>query len=30
MYELLAALEGWSIDGWVQPWAKPEQGDADS
>ena len=20
MYELLAALEGWSIDGWVQPW----------
>jgi uncharacterized damage-inducible protein DinB len=31
MYELLAALEGWSIDGWVQPWAKkPEQGNADS
>ena len=31
MYELLAALEGWSIDGWVQPWSKkPEQGDADS
>jgi uncharacterized damage-inducible protein DinB len=31
MYELLAALEGWSIDGWVQPWAKkPEQGDGDS
>jgi uncharacterized damage-inducible protein DinB len=26
MYELLAALEGWSIDGWVQPWTK----DADS
>lgn len=24
MYELLAALEGWSIDGFVQPW-KPEQ-----
>jgi hypothetical protein len=23
MYELLAALEGWSIDGWVQPW-KPD------
>ena len=22
MYELLAALEGWSIDGWVQPWQK--------
>ncbi len=20
MYELVAALEGWSIDGWVQPW----------
>jgi uncharacterized damage-inducible protein DinB len=20
MYELLAGLEGWSIDGWVQPW----------
>jgi uncharacterized damage-inducible protein DinB len=31
MYELLAALEGWSIDGWVQPWAKkPDQGNADS
>ena len=31
MYELLAALEGWSIDGWVQPWAKkPERGNADS
>jgi uncharacterized damage-inducible protein DinB len=31
MYELLAALEGWSIDGWVQPWAKkPEQENADS
>ena len=26
MYELLAGLEGWSIDGWVQPWTK----DADS
>ena len=26
MYELLAGLEGWAIDGWVQPW-KP---DADS
>ena len=23
MYELLAGLEGWSIDGWVQPW-KPD------
>jgi uncharacterized damage-inducible protein DinB len=22
MYELLAALEGWSIDGWVQPWSR--------
>jgi hypothetical protein len=22
MYELLAALEGWAIDGWVQPWQK--------
>ncbi len=22
MYELLAAQEGWSIDGWVQPWSK--------
>ena len=22
MYELLAAHEGWSIDGWVQPWSK--------
>jgi uncharacterized damage-inducible protein DinB len=31
MYELLAALEGWSIDGWVQPWAKkPEREDAES
>jgi uncharacterized damage-inducible protein DinB len=31
MYELLAGLEGWSIDGWVQPWAKkPEQQNADS
>jgi uncharacterized damage-inducible protein DinB len=25
MYELLAALEGWSIDGWVQPWT-PDAG----
>jgi uncharacterized damage-inducible protein DinB len=25
MYELLAGLEGWAIDGWVQPWKKPEQ-----
>jgi len=23
MYELLAGLEGWAIDGWVQPWKKP-------
>jgi uncharacterized damage-inducible protein DinB len=30
MYELLAALEGWSVDGWVQPWTKPEQPGADS
>jgi uncharacterized damage-inducible protein DinB len=31
MYELLAGLEGWSIDGWVQPWTKePDQGNADS
>jgi uncharacterized damage-inducible protein DinB len=22
MYELIAAREGWSIDGWVQPWQK--------
>jgi uncharacterized damage-inducible protein DinB len=29
MYELLAALEGWSIDGFVQPW-KGKQRDADS
>jgi uncharacterized damage-inducible protein DinB len=29
MYELLAALEGWAIDGFVQPWApKPRQGNA--
>jgi uncharacterized damage-inducible protein DinB len=25
MYELLAALEGWAIDGFVQPWKKPER-----
>ncbi|MDT5168414.1 MAG: hypothetical protein QOD02_1741 [Mycobacterium sp.] len=25
MYELLAGLEGWAIDGWVQPWKKPER-----
>ena len=30
MYELLAGLEGWSIDGWVQPWIKPGQPHADS
>ena len=29
MYELLAALEGWSIEGWVQPWtAEPKSADA--
>jgi uncharacterized damage-inducible protein DinB len=29
MYELLAALEGWAIDGFVQPWVqKPRQGNA--
>ena len=22
MYELLAGLEGWAIDGWVQPWSR--------
>jgi uncharacterized damage-inducible protein DinB len=25
MYELLAGLEGWAIDGFVQPWKKPER-----
>jgi uncharacterized damage-inducible protein DinB len=25
MYELLAGLEDWAIDGWVQPWKKPER-----
>jgi uncharacterized damage-inducible protein DinB len=25
MYELLAGLEGWAIDGWVQPWKKPRE-----
>jgi uncharacterized damage-inducible protein DinB len=31
MYELLAALEGWSIDGWVQPWTKkPDPGNGDA
>jgi uncharacterized damage-inducible protein DinB len=33
MYELLAGLEGWSIDSWVTPWKpqkKPEQPRADS
>jgi len=29
MYELIAAREGWAIDGWVQPW-KAERQDADS
>jgi uncharacterized damage-inducible protein DinB len=24
MYELIAAREDWTIDGWVQPWRKPE------
>jgi uncharacterized damage-inducible protein DinB len=28
MYELLAGLEGWAIDGWVQPW-QPGQKRAD-
>src|ERR1700733_6878065 len=25
MYELLAGLEGWQVQGWVQPWKKSEQ-----
>ena len=29
MYELLAGLEGWAIDGWVQPWKKPREKHAD-
>jgi hypothetical protein len=29
MYELLAGLEGWAIDGWVQPWKKPRAKHAD-
>ena len=29
MYELLAGLEGWSIEGWVTPW-KGKRPDADS
>jgi hypothetical protein len=29
MYELIAAREGWSIDGWVQPWKKDERKNAD-
>jgi len=31
MYELIAGLEGWAIDGWVQPWQpwKAEQPRAD-
>jgi uncharacterized damage-inducible protein DinB len=29
MYELIAAREGWTIDGWVQPW-KPQQKRADA
>ncbi len=29
MYELIAALEGWTIEGWVQPW-KPQQKRADA
>src|SRR5580693_4324438 len=30
MYELLAGLEGWAIDGWVTPWKEPEEKRADS
>jgi len=29
MYELLAGLEGWAIDGWVQPWKKPREKQVD-
>ena len=29
MYELIAGLEGWAIDGWVQPWTKPSGSHAD-
>jgi uncharacterized damage-inducible protein DinB len=29
MYELLAGMEGWAIDGWAQPWKKPERQHAD-
>jgi len=29
MYELLAGMEGWAVDGWVQPWKKPERKHAD-
>ncbi len=25
MYELLAGLEGWQVEGWVTPWKKGEQ-----
>jgi uncharacterized damage-inducible protein DinB len=30
MYELIAAREGWTIDGWVKPWEPPEHKHADS
>jgi hypothetical protein len=30
MYELIAGLEGWAVDGWVQPWKKPQTKHADS
>jgi uncharacterized damage-inducible protein DinB len=29
MYELLAGMEGWAIDGWVQPWQKSQSNRAD-
>jgi uncharacterized damage-inducible protein DinB len=29
MYELLAGMEGWAIDGWAQPWKKTEREHAD-
>jgi hypothetical protein len=29
MYELLAGMEGWAIDGWVQPWRKSQSNRAD-
>ncbi|RAU97786.1 hypothetical protein DQP58_07370 [Mycobacterium colombiense] len=27
MYELIAAREGWAIEGWVQPWQRSESGE---